>query len=133
MSILKEFREFAVRGNVVDLAVAVVVGGAFGRIVTALVDGVIMPVVGVLVSGMDLSKLTVVLSEAQGEKPAVLLAYGKFLQAVVDFLIIAFVIFLAIRALNSLKRKQEAAPTAPPEPSPEVKLLTEIRDALQKS
>lgn len=132
MSIMKEFRDFAVRGNVVDLAVAVVVGGAFGRIVTALVDGVIMPAVGVLVSGMDLSKLAVVLKEAQGEKPAVLLTYGKFLQAVVDFLIIAFVIFLAVRALNSFKRKQEAAPAAPPEPSAEVKLLTEIRDALQK-
>lgn len=131
MSILKEFRTFAMRGNVVDLAVAVVVGGAFGKIVTALVDGIIMPVTGVLVSGMDFSELSIVLKEAHGDDPAVLLRYGTFLQSIVDFLIIAFVIFLVIRALNSFQRKEEEAPAPPPEPSPEVKLLTEIRDALQ--
>lgn len=131
MNILREFRTFAMRGNVIDLAVAVVVGGGFGKIVTALVDGVIMPVTGVLVSGVDFSELSVVLKEAHGDEPAVLLRYGMFLQSIVDFLIIAFVIFLLIRALNSFKRKEEEAPSPPPEPSPEVKLLTEIRDTLR--
>lgn len=132
MSFLREFRDFAMRGNVFDLAVAVVIGGAFGRIVTALVEGVVMPVTGVAVSGMDFSNLAIVLREAQGEKEAVLLKYGMFLQSLVDFIIVAFVIFLAMRGMKALQRKQEEeAPAAPPGPSDEVKLLTEIRDALK--
>lgn len=132
MSFLREFRDFAVRGNVFDLAVAVVVGGAFGRIVTALVEGVLMPVIGVLVSDVDFSDLALVLQEAEGDQPAVLVKYGAFLQSIVNFTIIAFVVFLAIRGMKALQRKEEAKPAPPPEPSDEVKLLTEIRDALQK-
>jgi large conductance mechanosensitive channel len=131
MSFLREFRDFAMRGNVFDLAVAVVLGGAFGRIVTALVEGVLMPVIGVLVSDVDFSDLALVLQEADGDKPAVLVKYGAFLQAIVNFTIIAFVIFLAIRGMKALQRKEEAKPTPAPEPSAEVKLLTEIRDALR--
>jgi large conductance mechanosensitive channel len=131
MSLLREFRDFAMRGNVFDLAVAVVVGGAFGRVVTAMVDGVLMPVIGVAVSGVDLSELVIVLREGQGDRPAAVLKYGAFIQATVDFLIVAFVIFLAMRGIKALRRREEAAPAAPPEPSPEVKILTEIRDALK--
>lgn len=133
MSFLKEFRDFAMRGNVFDLAVGVVLGGAFGRIVTAMVDGLIMPVVGVLVGGVHFGDLVVTLREADGEAAAVVLRYGNFVQAIVDFLIIAFAIFLVIRGMKALRRKEtEAAPAAAPaEPSAEVKLLTEIRDALR--
>lgn len=132
MSFLREFRDFAVRGNVFDLAVAVVLGGAFGKIVTAMVDGIIMPVVGVAVSGVDFSDLAFVLREARGDDAAVLLKYGAFLQTILNFTIIAFVIFLAIRGMKSMQKKEEAkAAAAPPEPSAEVKLLTEIRDSLK--
>lgn len=119
------------RGNVFDLAVAVVVGGAFGRIVTALVDGVLMPIVGVLVSNVDFSDLAIELQAAEGDKPAVLVKYGSFLQSIVDFVIIAFVIFLAIRGMQALRKGAEEPPPAPPEPSDEVKLLGEIRDLLK--
>lgn len=131
MSFLREFRDFAMRGNVFDLAVAVVVGGAFGRIVTALVDGVLMPIVGVLVSNVDFSDLAIELQAAEGDKPAVLVKYGSFLQSIVDFVIIAFVIFLAIRGMQALRKGAEEPPPAPPEPSDEVKLLGEIRDLLK--
>ncbi|MFA5684404.1 MAG: large-conductance mechanosensitive channel protein MscL [Lysobacteraceae bacterium] len=131
MSLLSEFKTFAMRGNVVDLAVGVVIGAAFGKIVSALVDGLIMPVVGVLVGGVNFSDLAITLKEGSEGVEPVLLTYGAFIQTVVDFTIIAFAIFIAIKAINSLKREEEAAPEAPAEPSDEVKLLTEIRDALK--
>ena len=134
MGMMSEFREFAVRGNVVDLAVGVVIGAAFGRIVTALVDGIVMPLVGMAVGGVDFGELAVVLKPATvdaagAEVPAVLLKYGLFLQTLVDFALVAFVIFLVVKAINRMKRKEEAAPAAP---SQEIVLLTEIRDALAK-
>ena len=136
MGMVSEFKEFAMRGNVVDLAVGVVIGAAFGKIVASLVNDIIMPAVGFAVGGVDFGDLAIVLKEATvdaagAEVPAVLLKYGAFIQTVVDFLIIAFAIFVAVKVINSLKRKQEAAPATPPEPSDEVKLLTEIRDALK--
>ncbi|HLU13276.1 MAG TPA: large-conductance mechanosensitive channel protein MscL [Arenimonas sp.] len=136
MGMISEFREFAMRGNVVDLAVGVVIGAAFGKIVSSLVDGVIMPLVGLLVGGVDFSDLAIELRAASVDAagnavPALMLNYGAFIQTIVDFLIIAFAIFLFIKAMNSLKRKQEAAEAPPPGPSEEVKLLTEIRDALK--
>ena len=131
MSIVKEFKEFAVKGNVVDMAVGIIIGAAFGKIVTALVSGVIMPPIGVLLGGVDFSDLAFVLKEAVGDAPAVVISYGAFLQTVIDFTIIAFAIFMLIKGINSLKKKEEAAPKAPPAPSPETLLLTEIRDLLK--
>lgn len=138
MSFMSEFKEFAMRGNVVDLAVGVVIGAAFGKIVSSLVDGIIMPVIGLIVGGVDFSDLKLVLKDAvlaadgSVSQAAVTLNYGAFGQTILDFIIIAFAIFLVIKAMNSAKRKEEAAPAAPPEPSAEVKLLTEIRDNLRK-
>ena len=132
MSMMKEFKEFAMRGNVVDLAVAVIIGGAFGKIIASLVADVLMPPIGVLLGGMDFTALTIVLKEAVADVPAVTINYGKFVQTVVDFLIIAFSIFLMIKGINSFKKKQEEAPSAPPEPSKEEQLLTEIRDLLKQ-
>ena len=137
MGMVSEFKEFAMRGNVVDLAVGVVIGAAFGKIVASLVNDIIMPAVGYVVGGVDFSELAIVLKEASvdaagAEVPAVLVKYGAFIQTVVDFLIIAFAIFVAVKVINSLKRKEEAAPAAPAEPSEEVKLLTEIRDSLKQ-
>jgi large conductance mechanosensitive channel len=132
MSLMSEFKQFAMRGNVVDLAVGVVIGAAFGKIVSALVSGIIMPVVGVLVGGVNFADLAITLKQgAEGAEP-VSLQYGLFVQSMVDFVIIAFAIFIAIKLMNKLQRKQEQAPPAPAEPSAEVKLLTEIRDALKK-
>jgi large conductance mechanosensitive channel len=133
MKRMKEFKEFAMRGNVLDLAVAVVVGAAFGKIVSAFVTHVLMPPIGLLLGGMDFSEFAVTLKAASGDNAAVLLKYGIFVQAAVDFIIIAFAIFLMIKAVNSLKKKQEEAPPAPPTPSPEEQLLTEIRDLLKSS
>lgn len=132
MSMLKEFREFAMRGNVVDLAVGVVIGAAFGKIVTSLVADVITPAIGLLVGGMDFSDLAITLKAAVGDKPAVLLSYGKFIQTLFDFVIISFAIFVMVKLINKLKREQAAAPAAPPAPSAEEKLLTEIRDLLKQ-
>lgn len=132
MSLMSEFKQFAMRGNVVDLAVGVVIGAAFGKIVSALVSGIIMPVVGVLVGGVNFADLAVTLKPGAEGTEAVLLQYGLFVQSMVDFVIIAFAIFIAIKLMNKLQRKQEQAPPAPAEPSAEVKLLTEIRDALRK-
>ena len=139
MSLLSEFKTFAMRGNVVDLAVGVVIGAAFGKIVASLVDGLIMPVIGLLVGGVNFKDLAIVLKDAQlaadgtVAAAAVTLNYGAFLQTVFDFTIIAFAIFMVIKAMNRLKRKEEAAPApaAPPEPSNEEKLLAEIRDLLK--
>jgi len=106
MSLINEFKAFAVRGNVVDMAVGIVIGAAFGKIVSSFVDGVIMPPLGLLIGGVDFSDLAIVLKDAVGDAPAVLLRYGSFIQTVVDFLIIAFAIFMAIKAINHLKRKE---------------------------
>jgi large conductance mechanosensitive channel len=131
MSMIKEFKDFAMRGNVVDLAVGVVIGAAFGAIVTSLVGDVVMPVIGMATSGVDFSKAAIVLKEASadGKTPAVLLAYGKFIQAMINFVIVAFVIFLVVKAMNAVKKKEAAAPAATP--AQEV-LLREIRDLLKK-
>ena len=132
MSLLKEFREFAMRGNVVDMAVGVIIGGAFGKIVSSLVGDVVMPVLGILTGGVDFKDLNIVLQQAVGETPAVTLNYGAFIQNVFDFIIVAFAIFMMIKALNKLKREKPAEEEAPAEPSSEEKLLTEIRDLLKK-
>ncbi len=131
MGLLHEFKEFAVKGNVVDMAVGVIVGAAFGKIVTSLVGDVIMPPIGVLLGGMDFSSLAAPIYEAADGKPVVI-AYGKFIQTVVDFSIVAFVIFLAIKGINKLKRPAPpAADAPPPPPTKEQELLTEIRDLLK--
>lgn len=135
MGMMQEFKEFAVKGNVIDLAVAVIIGGAFGKITTSLVNDVIMPPIGLMLGGVNFSELMVVLKPATEEAAAVTINYGVFLQTVVDFLIIAFVIFMMVRTINRLKRKEEAKPTpppAPPAPSKEEVLLTEIRDILRQ-
>lgn len=137
MSLIKEFKEFAARGNVVDLAVAVIIGAAFGKIVTSFVNDIIMPPLGMALGGVDFKDLAYVLrdayiSEGGEEMPAVLLSYGNFIQNVIDFLIIAFVIFMAIRGVNSMKKKKEEAPAAPPAPPKSEVLLEEIRDLLKK-
>lgn len=138
MRIVQEFKEFAVKGNVVDLAVGVIIGGAFGKIVTSLVNDVVMPPIGLLIGGVNFSALSLVLKEAVGETPAVVIAYGKFLQTSIDFLIVAAVIFMAIKVINSMKRKEEAkaevkeeAKEAAAPPTPEEILLGEIRDLLK--
>ena len=132
MSMMSEFREFAMRGNVVDMAVGIVIGGAFGKIVSSFVNDVLMPPIGIAVGGVDFSSLAITLKEASGDVAAVTLNYGSFIQTVVDFVIIAFAIFMVIKAMNSMKKKEEAAPAAPPKPSAEETLLTEIRDLLKK-
>ncbi|MFD1009566.1 large-conductance mechanosensitive channel protein MscL [Oceanisphaera ostreae] len=131
MSMMKEFKDFAVKGNVVDMAVGIIIGAAFGKIVTALVSGVIMPPIGLMLGGVDFSDLQFVLKEAVGEAPAVVISYGSFIQTLVDFTIIALAIFMMVKGINSLKRKEEAAPEAPPKPTAEEIFLTEIRDLLK--
>lgn len=133
----KEFKEFVLRGNVVDMAVGIIIGGAFGKIVSSLVQDVIMPPITLLTSSANFTDLKIVLRQAvmNGEeiiRPEVVLTIGNFIQAVVDFIIIAFVIFMMIRGLNRLRRKPAPSQEAPAEPSDEVKLLQEIRDALKK-
>ena len=129
---INEFKEFAMRGNVVDLAVGVIIGGAFGKIVSSLVGDVIMPPIGVLLGGVNFSDLAITIKEASEGAEAVVIKYGAFIQTVIDFLIIAFVIFMVIKAMNALKMKQESAPAAPPAPSNQERLLEEIRDLLKK-
>ena len=131
MGMMSEFKEFAVKGNVVDMAVGVVIGGAFGKIVTSLVNDIIMPPIGVMLGGVDFSKLSFVIQEAVGDKPAVTLNWGNFVQTFINFIIIAFAIFMVVKAMNNMKKKEEEAPEAPPEPTKEEVLLTQIRDALQ--
>ncbi len=137
---LKEFQEFAMKGNVVDLAVGVIIGAAFGAIVTSLVGDVIMPIIGAITGGLDFSNYFTPLSKAvnagnlaDAKKQGAVLAWGNFLTLTLNFLIVAFVLFIVIRLMNQLKRRAEAAPTAPPKPTPEVELLTEIRDLLKKA
>ncbi|WP_417615322.1 large-conductance mechanosensitive channel protein MscL [Oceanisphaera sp.] len=131
MGMMQEFKTFAVKGNVVDMAVGIIIGAAFGKIVTSLVSGVIMPPIGLLLGGVDFSDLQVVLKEAVGETPAVVISYGAFIQTLVDFTIIAFAIFMMVKGINSLKKKEEAKPASPPKPTAEEVLLTEIRDLLK--
>src|SRR3954452_10574944 len=137
---LKEFREFAVRGNVADLAVGVIIGAAFNGIVQSLVGDIFTPVIGAVTGGLDFSNYFTPLSSkvtadslADAKKQGAVLAWGSFITVTINFIIIAFVLFLVIRAMNKLKRKDEAEPAAPPKPSAEVELLTEIRDLLKKS
>jgi len=133
MSFIQEFKEFAMKGNVIDMAVGVVIGGAFGKIVTSLVSDIMMPVLGLLTGGMNFTDLKIVLKEAVGQTPAAPINYGAVFQDTVDFIIIAFCIFCAIKAINKLKKPAPAPePAAPAEPSEEIKLLTEIRDLLKK-
>ncbi len=132
----KEFREFAMRGNVVDLAVGLIIGAAFGAIVTSLVADIIMPMIGFATGGMDFSKFAYELKPATvvdgKEVTAVTINYGKFINFVITFVIVAFAMFLVVKAMNKMKRKEEAAPPPPPPPSPQEKLLIEIRDLLAK-
>ena len=132
MGMMSEFKEFAMRGNVVDMAVGIIIGAAFGKIVSSFVSDVIMPPLGVLIGGVDFTNLGITIQEASEGVEAVTIRYGQFIQTVFDFLIVAFAIFMAIKLMNSLKKKEEEAPAAPPEPSAEEKLLTEIRDLLKK-
>ncbi len=129
-----EFKEFIARGNVMDMAVGVIIGGAFGKISTSLVNDIIMPLISILTGGIDFTAWKWVLKAAEGETPEVAVNFGVFLATVLDFIIIAFAVFCMIRAINALHRKkaQEEVPPAPPEPSAEEKLLTEIRDLLKK-
>jgi large conductance mechanosensitive channel len=133
MSVFKEFREFIARGSVVDLAVGVIIGGAFGAIVKSLVDQVVMPPIGLLTSGVDFSKLEWVLkpADAATKKAAVSIQYGAFINTCIQFLIVALVIFLLVKAINSMRRKEAEAPAAPPAPTPSEALLAEIRDLLK--
>jgi len=134
MSFVKEFREFAVKGNVVDMAVGIIIGAAFGKIVTSFVGDVITPPLGYLIGGVDFTNLAVTLPALQDGKEAVTIRYGAFLQTVFDFIIVAFAIFLAVKMINRLKRKEEVAPsTPPPPPSRQEVLLEEIRDLLKRS
>lgn len=132
MSFISEFKEFAMRGNVIDMAVGVVIGGAFGKIVSSLVGDVIMPVVGVITGGVNFTDLKLTLKEAVDSAPAVTINYGSFIQTMVDFLIIAFCIFCVIKALNSLKKKPVKEVPVEPETPADIALLTEIRDLLKK-
>lgn len=132
MGMLKEFREFAMRGNVVDLAVGVIIGAAFGKIVSSLVADIIMPPLGLLIGGVDFKQFHLVLREAKDNVPAVVMNYGSFLQNIFDFVIVAFAIFMAIKLMNKLRRNEVEEPAAPPAPTAEEKLLTEIRDLLSQ-
>jgi large conductance mechanosensitive channel len=129
MGMLQEFKTFAVKGNMIDMAVGIIIGAAFGKIVSSLVGDVIMPPIGVLLGGVDFTNLSVILKEAVDKVPAVTLNYGKFIQTIIDFLIISFCIFVMVKGINTLKRKEEEAPAEPPK---EEVLLTEIRDLLKK-
>ncbi len=128
---LNEFKKFAVKGNVLDLAVAVIIGGAFGKIVTSFVNDVVMPIVGILMGQNSVADLKYVITPATETTAELAIRYGAFAQAIVDFIIVAFILFLAIKAVTSMKKKEEEAPAPPPEPSEDVVLLTEIRDLLK--
>ena len=140
MSMASEFKEFALKGNVMDMAVGIIIGGAFGKIISSLVNDVLMPVIGKFVGGIDFAGLFFSLDgnsydslAAAEEAGAAVMKYGAFIQSAIDFVIIAFVIFMMIKAMNNMRKKEEEAPAEAPEPSDEVKLLTEIRDSLAKS
>ena len=130
MGILKEFQEFAVKGNVLDMAVGIIIGGAFGTIVKSLVDDVIMPPIGLLLGGVDFSNLNIPLKAAEANKAAVAINYGVFINNIISFVVVAWAVFMLVKAMNNLKKKQEAAP--PPAPPAQEVLLKEIRDLLAK-
>ena len=132
MKLVDEFKTFAMKGNVVDMAVGIIIGAAFGKIVSSLVADIFMPPLGLLIGGVNFTDLKVILKAAVGTNPAVTWNYGNFLQAAFDFLIVAFVVFLVIKAIVAAKKKEEVAPPAPPAPTKEEILLTEIRDLLKK-
>lgn len=133
MKIISEFKAFAMKGNVTDMAVGIIIGAAFGKIVSSMVNDIIMPPLGLLIGGVNFTELKIVMKAAVDGNPAVTLNYGNFLQVVFDFMIVAFAVFMVIKAMNAAKRKQEAAaPTAPPKPTKDQELLTEIRDLLKK-
>ena len=132
MKILKEFREFAVKGNVVDMAVGIIIGGAFGKIVTSLVNDIIMPPVGLLIGGVDFSELKIVIKAATEAAPAVTINYGSFINILINFIIVALSIFLVVKALNMARRQPPPAPAVPPAPTRDQELLGEIRDLLKK-
>ena len=133
MSFMQEFKGFAIKGNVVDLAVGVIIGGAFGKIVSSVVNDIVMPPIGLLIGGINFKDLKVVLSHNPDGSPAATFAYGNFIQTIIEFLIIALAVFMIVRLLQKLKRREEEKPTIPPPPpSQEVVLLTEIRDLLKK-
>ena len=132
MSVLKELKDFMMRGNVVDMAVGVIIGGAFGKIVSSLVSDIIMPPIGVILNGVDFTDLKLVLKEAAGDTAAVSINYGVFLQTILDFVIISTAIFFAIKGINKLQSAKEEAPAAPPAPTKEEQLLSEIRDLLKE-
>lgn len=131
MKMLDEFKKFAMRGNVVDMAVGIIIGAAFGKIVTSFVNDVLMPPIGVLLGGLDFSQLSFTVKGATEEAAAVTINYGMFINTVLDFIIVAFAIFLVIKGMNSMKKKAEEKPAAPPAPSKEELLLTDIRDLLK--
>jgi large conductance mechanosensitive channel len=131
MGVINEFKAFAVKGNVIDMAVGIIIGAAFGKIVTSFVGDMIMPPIGLLIGGVDFSDLAITLKAAEGDAPAVVLAYGKFIQSIIDFIIVAFAIFMGVKAINKMKREEAAAPTLPPVPTKEEELLGEIRDLLK--
>ena len=132
MKILDEFKKFAIKGNMFDMAVGIIIGAAFGKIVASLVSDIIMPPIGLLLGGVNFADLKVVMKAATETVPAVTWNYGSFIQTAIDFLIIAFVVFMLIKAINSMKKKEEEAPAAPPPPTKDQVLLTEIRDLLKK-
>ncbi len=132
MKVLKEFKTFAMRGNVIDMAVGIVIGGAFGKIVSSFVADVIMPPIGLLMGRVNFADLAITLQQAHGEVAAVTMNYGKFMQTLIDFIIVAFAIFLVVKGMNSLKKKEAAAPPEPASLSKEEVLLTEIRDLLKQ-
>lgn len=144
MGMFKEFKEFALKGNLVDMAIAFVMGGAFGKVVSAFIDGLVMPLVGLIQGGKDFSNLYIGLTDKTKEAAAsglsldkakelgAVLAYGKFLTVAIEFLIVAFVMFMVVKAMNKMKKQEAAAPAAPPEPTATEKLLAEIRDSLKK-
>ncbi|HHQ4616172.1 TPA: large-conductance mechanosensitive channel protein MscL [Aeromonas veronii] len=131
MSLIQEFKAFAARGNVIDMAVGIIIGAAFGKIVSSFVGDVIMPPIGLILGGVGFSDLAVTLKAAEGATPAVVIAYGKFIQTIIDFLIISFAIFMGLKAINTLKKKQEEEAAAPAGPTKDQELLTEIRDLLK--
>lgn len=128
---MQEFRTFATKGNVFDLAVGIIVGGAFGKIVTSFVNDLFMPLISLLLGKLDLTNLKVILKAAEGDVPELAITYGNFIKTSIDFVLIAFVVFLMIKAINRMKKKEEEKPAAPPEPSKEEVLLAEIRDLLK--
>lgn len=132
MKLMDEFKAFAMRGNVVDMAVGIIIGAAFGKIVSSIVSDIIMPPIGLLLGGVNFTDLKVVMKAATETNPAVTWNYGNFLQVTFDFLIVAFAVFMLIKGINAMKKKEEAAPPPPPAPSKEEILLSEIRDLLKK-